>query len=191
MERLRWSPDGRALLVSGSDGKGRGGLFIVDTATAEARPVAWQAGSGGFAGCWSRDGKAVYYIQGAQVRARDLASGKETALYNAAGLRHIATSPDGKWLAVAGRDSIALVPLRDGHTRKLAFEESTELEWGADLMAARGTDLWRIPIDGGSSTKLEMPGNRMPGFSLHPDGLRVALTAGRTQSEVWAMSLGR
>jgi hypothetical protein len=34
-----------------------------------------------------------------------------------------------------------------------------------------------------------MPGNRAAGFSLHPDGKRVALTAGRSQSEIWSLSL--
>ncbi|MCP5109516.1 MAG: hypothetical protein GY953_01635, partial [bacterium] len=31
IDRIRWSRDGKSLLASGSDGKGRGGLFAVDT----------------------------------------------------------------------------------------------------------------------------------------------------------------
>ncbi len=38
-EQVRWSPDGASLLVSGSDGKGRAGLYIVDVKSAAVTPV--------------------------------------------------------------------------------------------------------------------------------------------------------
>jgi hypothetical protein len=44
-------------------------------------------------------------------------------------------------------------------------------------------------VDGSAPRKLASPGNREGGFSLHPDGERIALTAGKTKSEVWVMTV--
>lgn len=65
----------------------------------------------------------------------------------------------------------------------------TELEWSRDLIAAKGVELWRIPLDGAPPVQLDTPGNRKPGFSLHPDGNRIAVTVSNARSEVWALSL--
>jgi Tol biopolymer transport system component len=194
LERAQWSPDERSLLVSGSDGKGRGGLFLVDTANAAVRPVVWEAGQAvrGFPGVWAAGGRSIFYIRNeTDVRSRDLESGRETTVLRGKGLRLLAISPDGRRLAVASDEAIAILPAAGGEQRDLPFSGATELEWGADLLAARGADLWRLSPESGEARRLEMPGNRAPGFSLHPDGKRIALTAGRTQSEVWVMGLGR
>jgi hypothetical protein len=65
----------------------------------------------------------------------------------------------------------------------------TELEWGRDLVAGRSAELWRIPVDGAPPVKIDSPGNRDSGFSLHPDGKRVAMTAGDSKSEIWVLPL--
>src|SRR5262249_55448384 len=40
---IRWSPDGRSILVSGKDSKARHGLYLIDAQTAKATPIEmWQ-----------------------------------------------------------------------------------------------------------------------------------------------------
>jgi Tol biopolymer transport system component len=193
LERLRWSPDGKTLLVSGSDGKGRAGLFLVDAATAAVRPLVAEPGVPfrGFEGVWSRDGRTVFYLHGdRELRAREVESGAERTVYRGAGLRHLAVSPDGKSLAVGvGGRSIARIPAAGGEPVLIPFEGLTELEWGRDLVAGRGPEMWRLPNEGSPPAKLPSPGNRDAGFSLHPDGERLALTAGSVKSEVWVLPL--
>jgi Tol biopolymer transport system component len=193
IERVRWAPDGLSLLVSGSDNKGRAGVYRVDARTAAIEPVVEEAGAGfrGFDGVWAKDGASVFYLhEGTELRRRHVSSGREATLYRAAGLHGIVRSPDGRAVAVRGENVIVLVPTRSGEVRRIPFDGVTEVAWSADLVAARGTDLWRVPLDGSAPEKLNAPGNRAPGFSLHPDGKRIALTAGRTGTEIWTMKLG-
>src|SRR5205807_3392330 len=74
-------------------------------------------------------------------------------------------------------------------SRSTAFEGLAGLEWGRELIAGSAAGLWRIPTDGDAPEKLPSPGNRSGAFSLHPDGVRIALTAGDLKSEVWVMRL--
>ena len=193
LERLRWSPDGRTLLVSGSDNKGRGGLFAVDAKDGTTTPMVLEAGASfrGFEGVWSKDGKSVFYLYAeAELRARVLPTGGETTLYRSNRLRHLTLALDGSRLALAeGEDSIVILPAAGGEKQTIRFEGLSELEWGQDLYAGRGAELWRIPLSAGTPQKLEMPGNRSTGFSLHPDGKGLALTVGKAHSEVWALRL--
>ncbi|MBI1789820.1 MAG: PD40 domain-containing protein [Acidobacteria bacterium] len=193
LERVRWSPGGDALLVSGSDNKSRGGLYLVNPETAAVRPLVNEAAASfrGFEGVWSSDGLHVLYLYHEQeLRSRLVNGGSESALYRGPRLHGLAVSPDGKWLALgAGGKSIALIPAAGGEARFLPFDGLTELEWGRDLIAGRGTELWRIPLDGAVPVKLAAPGNRQAGFSLRPDGDSIILTAGNAKSEVWMVAL--
>ncbi|MBI3472342.1 MAG: PD40 domain-containing protein [Candidatus Solibacter usitatus] len=193
LERVRWSPGGDALLASGSDNKGRGGLYLVNPETAAVRPLVSEAAASfrGFEGAWSSDGQRVLYLYHEQeLRSRLVSGGSEATLYRGPRLHGLAVSPDGRWVAVgAGGKSIALIPAAAGEARLLPFDGLTELEWGRDLMAGRGAELWRIPLDGAAPLKLAGPGNRQAGFSLCPDGESIVLTAGNAKSEVWAVAL--
>ena len=192
MEQLRWSPDGASLLVGGSDGKGRAGLYIVDVKSAAVTPVVRDADAPfqGYEGVWSGDGKSVVYLNGySEVRSRLLASGEESVLYKGAALRHLVASPDGKTFAVAsGGESIIVL---GNEARSISFSGATELDWSCNLIAARGGELWRIPLDGSAAVRLEAPGNRKPGFSVHPDGNRIALTVSNARSEVRSLDLAK
>jgi len=190
MEQIRWSPDGASLLVSGSDGKGRAGLYIVDAKSAAVTPVVRDADAPfqGYEGVWSGDGKSVVYVhRDSDVRSRLLSSGEERVLHKGTGLHHLVASPDGKAFAVAsGNGSILLL---GEEARSIPFSGATELDWSCNLIAARGAELWRIPLDGSAPAPLATPGNRKPGFSMHPDGNRIALTVSNARSEVRALQL--
>jgi Tol biopolymer transport system component len=183
LERISWSPDAKSLLVSGSDNKGRGGLYIVDAKTASVKPVAVQAGASfrGFEGAWA---ESIVYLKDNELRRDD-----GTTIYRGDQLAHVALSPDRRSVAVGSPAGIALVPLAGGPPRILPFEGLTDIAWGVDLIAGRGAELFRVPLDGSQPQKLPSPGNRGPGISLHPDGKRIALTAGQTRSEVRVLQL--
>jgi hypothetical protein len=86
----------------------------------------------------------------------------------------------------SGGESILLL---GDEARSIPFSGATELDWSCNLIAARGAELWRIPLDGSAPAPLETPGNRKPGFSVHPDGNRIALTVSNARSEVRALQL--
>jgi Tol biopolymer transport system component len=183
LERISWSPDGRSLLVSGSDNKGRGGIYVVDAKTASVKPIAVQAGASfrGFDGVWA---DSIVYVKDNEVRRED-----GSVIYRGDQLGPLAVSPDRRSLAVGSRGGIVVVPVSGGEARVLPFERLNDLVWGPVLIAGRGADLWRVPLDGRTPEKLRSPGNRSPGLSLHPDGKRIALTAGETRSEVRMLQL--
>jgi Tol biopolymer transport system component len=192
LERLGWSPDGASLLVSGSDNKGRAGLYLVDVKSAAVTPVVSEPGAAfrGFEGVWPKHAKGLVYIHdngAVRSRARD---GQEAELYRGVHLRHLTASPDGRSIAFSeGDDSIVIVSLTGGDKRTIPLSGVTELHWGAELIAGRGAELWKVPLDGAHPKKLPAPGNREPGFSPHPDGKQIAVTAGRTQSEIRVMRI--
>ncbi len=74
-----------------------------------------------------------------------------------------------------------------------------ELGWtpdGRHILFGTGTTgqeqrfaLWRISTDGGEPQELglSMEGLRLYGLSVHPDGRRIAFTAGRFREEVWVL----
>jgi Tol biopolymer transport system component len=64
LESLRWSPDGRFFLVSGSDRRSRGGVYRIDGQTGEATPIVQDddATFRGLEGEWRGDGKAIFYV---------------------------------------------------------------------------------------------------------------------------------
>jgi hypothetical protein len=178
--------------VSGSDNKGRAGLYIVNAKSAAVSPVVAEPGAAfrGFEGIWPKGRKSIVYLHGdTTVRSKTM-TGEEAELYRGVHIRQITASPDGGSIAfLEGDDSIVIVPIAGGGKRVIPFAGATELEWGAYLVAARGGELWRVVLDGASPQKLPAPGNREPGFSLHPDGRQIAVTAGKAQSEIRVMRI--
>lgn len=212
LERLRWSPDGSALLVSGSDGRGRGGLFRVDVQSGEVNPILHDRSVSfrGLEGVWSADGKAIFYVhqdagEGSEIRRRDLESGEEQSLYRPeppAPLYQLALSPDGTQLAFAsnetsGASTLLTLSTSGGEPRQLLRARNGELsgvEWARDgkhlLVSTPDTpipSLWQVSLNGGQPKKLSLSLDREGGVRLHPRGRHIAFTAGKTTFEVWAL----
>ena len=48
-------------------------------------------------------------------------------------------------------------------------------------------ELWRIPADGGQPQEVGLAMDRLRHLRVHPDGRRIAFTAGRQTGEMWVM----
>jgi Tol biopolymer transport system component len=204
----QWSPDGRTILATGADRKGRNGLFGIDAQTGEAAeillsgPVSWNSQV-----LWSRDGQSVIYrgFDGKTPRfmLRNLQSGQETELRRGE-VNCPALSPDGRQLAFAESGKVMLMPAEGGSARELlavkpprGLRPFVALLWTADgrhlllgyadNMSSDTYEIWRMPVTGGELQKTGLAAPLMLGARLHPDGRRIAFVAGEKQSEVWAM----
>lgn len=152
---IRWSPDGRSILVPGKDNKIQHGLFLVDAQTGEVTPtVMWEDRGISFP-AWFPDGKRLLY--GVQRREagttsgtiviRDLATGQENVLFQRAANENIADlalSPDGRQVAVTLFEQqtrsfvLKVLPVAGGDARELVRAKEPEemvgdsLSWSPD-----------------------------------------------------------
>lgn len=133
--RLRWSPDGRFLLVSGRDGKGRQGLFLIEVSSGEVKPaVQSQPGTYIYYAVWSSAGKSVFYwlidstTKAERLIRHELETHREKELFRrvlGSSSRNLALSPDGQQLAffdddrVTGTNSLKVVSTSGGQPREV------------------------------------------------------------------------
>jgi Tol biopolymer transport system component len=152
---IRWSPDGRSILVSGKDNKIQHGLFLVDAQTGEVTPTVMWGDREIDVPAWFPDGKRLLYLSQhsetgttiATVVIRDLATGQEKALFQpAAGLTidDIALSPNGQQVALtlvekqARSSALKLLPVAGGEASELVRAKEPEqivgdsLSWSPD-----------------------------------------------------------
>jgi len=199
ISRLRWSPDGRSILVSGRDERGRGGLYRIDARTGDVSPVVQSGGTRfPWESAWSPDGRTIYYEMGAGIVARDLATGQERGIRSDA--RHFAPSPDGRFLAIGREDPstksgvLEIVPLDTGQSRELLRVPDPSvfykvLSWSANgrfLFFGNG-ELWRVAVENGVSEKLGIAMKGLLEVRVHPDGRRIAFSGAEFGGELWAM----
>jgi len=152
-----------------------------------------------------------------RIVTRDLETGEEKELYRAvppAKVHHwptsnLAVSPNGQRLAFvwtdgkAGITALMVLPTAGGEPRELLRAQEPEMisvpAWMPDsrhIIYARSVagekrkfELWRISAEGGEPQKLGlvMEGLEPYGLSVHPDGERIAFTAGTEREEVWVL----
>jgi Tol biopolymer transport system component len=212
LESLRWSPDSRFFLVSGSDRRSRAGVYRIDGQTGEVASIVQDddATFRGLEGVWRGDGKGVFYVHesgGTEIRLRDVEGIAEKSLYrpdSASRVHHLALSPDGRWLAFvltplerAQTEALLVVPSAGGSPRELFRIDgggATGVGWtpdGLHLLVSWGeqgtAEVWRVPFERGQTQKLDLPANWHGSARLHPDGRRIAFAAGNTRAEVWVI----
>lgn len=209
----RMHPNGQSLLVQGQSLKYRQGIHRVDVETGEAVPVALsEAGTARLqTPLWSPDGKAVYYAAGGSIWMRNLETKEVKEIYRPTqpGIneRSLTLSPDGKQIAFTALSPVALmvIPTSGGTPRELlrlkGHDHDWFVYWGGIAWTSDGrhilffkytsetqTELWRISAAGGEPEKLGLSMEEMHYLSAHPDGRRIAFSAGSpSKDEVWVM----
>jgi len=204
---IRWSPDGRSILVVGDDEKGNyGALKDIDAQTGESEIIARSGKEKGYIFWpeWAPDGKSLYFLRrngGRRIIHHDLGTGEEKVLFDSpAHTIHLTLSPDGQQLAFYAGDTLMLLPASGGEPRKLIQEKDIRtVAWSRDgrylLYGKRQdpkseiVDVWRIPVGGGDSQKLELSMSHLMHMRFHPDGRRIAFTASvqPEKRELWVM----
>jgi Tol biopolymer transport system component len=149
------------------------------------------------------------------LAVRDFESGRETELVRAQNpsfIRHFALSPDGHQLAFTWeadgqkKGCLKVIPSTGGEARELFCPDEAMIfyrtvrwtpdgryilfgqkEHSDDIAHHQAVELWRIPADGGQPQKLGLAADLMRFLVIHPDGRRVAFTAGQYAAEVWVM----
>jgi Tol biopolymer transport system component len=130
--RLRWTPDGSAILIFGQDGRGRQGIYRVQLATG-AHEIRMQVTDDGWSPVnfdVSSDGATLYYTRaerGGQLAliARPLAGGAERPLAVVSVPGHVAVSPDDSEIAATigpfdpDLSIVGVVPADGGAPREL------------------------------------------------------------------------
>lgn len=209
--RPRWHPDGQSLVVTGYSKDNRPGIYRVDLTTGAAGLLApLETPQPGWI---SPDGSTLYYLVPSprQVVARNLATTEERVIYRSDSklVQNGALSRDGKYLALAIGGSagrVIVVPTAGGEAKELmktglVKQRLFGIDWTPDGkyilatfredMATKTIDLWRLPVEGGEPQKIASlpPTNyaNQASIHMHPDGSRLAITAGHQKFELWAM----
>ena len=170
--RVQWYPDGRSLLAVAQHPVGEFGRFRIDVQTGDFSPVRLSSGAIGWPPAWSRDGKAMFYLQSVNtpkrmlIVVRDTETGQEKELHSVADPAHYAggatVSPDGQQLAfvvVAGTEDRAkilkVMPAAGGEARDLLrgvlLPFPTPIVWAPDSLS-----VLFVPQPGAGSSKTEL-----------------------------------
>jgi len=220
----RWSPDGRSILVTGYDTNRQnekeynGGLYQIDVQDSHVtellqfppvqnwmQDVWWNMSLAE----WSRDGKAVFYINGGKLVMLELESGREKQLYQDPNLAKILdVSPDDKRLVFGLSDfggveekrtwRILMMPAPGGEVQELCKFQGGErirgLSWAPNGKYVlftkndeKGSNLWRITPEGRKPQKLWHSKNRNAGLSIHPNGQQIAFASSFIEVEIRVM----
>ena len=203
LQTLRWAPDGRSLVVSGRDIKGRDGVFAIDVLTGQSTLIVpREGGDGPRFPTWAPDGKKLYFRGRVADRQEyaffewDAVSGMQRELIRRPNLGTMLLSPDGRYIATAPMafdpsiktTSVLLVPVAGGEIKELTRVDQPQTVavggWAPDsrsLVFAKGpggsftskSEFWMASFDG-QSRKLDVGFDGNFGpFRVHPDGRQI------------------
>jgi len=208
---IRWTPDGKAVVVPASEaGTGRS-LIRIDVETGQVTSLMPLPGVGGVPRFeLSPDGNTIFYVKRPGLVAHDLRSGQEKVVIEKQGLYMGLVSPDGRRLVIGvnekGTQILSVMPAAGGEARELVRidgEKETPF-WGSASWTpdgryiaflkgvkgrARQWQLYRVAAEGGEPQwlGLNIAGQLTGQLRLHPDGRRVAIDDIKVNMEVWVM----
>ncbi len=204
---IKWSPEGRSLLLVGANDKNQFGLHIADVQTGQITATV----PDGYWGSWSPNGKEIFYAKNdASTKSRPLVvrnieSGEDKVLIQGFVGLCVAVSPEGGQLAfstLSGENSelttLNILSLKEGKTREIFKLKNPEdfgaIAWSRDgkrLIFVRRNfkknkhEVWQIPLDGGEPRALGLFTTATSTISVHPDGKRIAFGVGQPRAEIW------
>ena len=182
---MRWSPDGRSILVPGKDRHLQHALFLVDAQTGDVTPAVWWGDSAISNPAWFPDGKRLLYNESHResgtiretILVHDLQTGRNTELFRAtpgSTIDDIALSPDGQQVALTllekqNKSSVLkLLPVAGGEASELVRAKEPEAIVGDSL--SWSSDSRYIVFGRAKTTSQEMQGD-------FPSGPRTQLLA--------------
>ena len=175
MERVGWTRDGKALLVSGSDGKGRGGVFRVDAMAGIVRALVAETDAP-FRGYEAVDTGVGVVL----ARGRDLLLAPDKVLHTGSSpLEALAT--DGRKVAFV--DGGKVFVWNAGKVAEIGSgKEWRALAWaGGEWLAAGAGGFVLLP----SGTSVG--GTKATVTAVSVAGGNIALSARKPRSEIWAI----
>ena len=210
---LRWTSDGKAVVVPALElGKGWS-MMRVDAQTGQATSVMPRS-LGPFPRFdLSPDGKTIFYkhtpdAQQAQLLARDLQSGREIEIIRKPGLMYVSVSPDGQRVVIGAEENgvtvLSVMPAAGGEARELVKTRTDGTNyrgcsWTPDgryvifATTSKGStpienvQLWRVAAEGGEPQRLDVGVDSPYYLRVHPDGRRVAIGTWTVTTEIWVM----
>jgi Tol biopolymer transport system component len=209
---LKWSPDGKTLLVSGYDEKRElekdynGGIYTIDVKSGEiSEVIAFSKKEKGAGLEWSDDQKSIYYIKNNQLINRKLASGQEKILLQDQKFnRALDLSPDGKNLLFSAEGQIYIIPISGGDPISVVKVNTTagggsilynNAVWSpnkdyvffTENMGTDGSVLWRISAKGKNPKEIWRSKEPISSISIHPDGQKMVLSTFDQEIEIWRL----
>jgi Tol biopolymer transport system component len=198
-EFTRWSSDGKSLIASASDLKGRTGLYRIDAQSGDAELVLLSPpGQLIISPLSSPDGKKIYYVRGNDGRLApkalfeyDIASSTERQLLTARCAGNLSMASDGASIACSTFDpatkepAIWIVPVDGRSPRELLRlkpEDALSLrftQWtpdGRSIVFGKSGEVWIVQAAGGSPRKIELGMGPVLDLRIHPDGRQIAFT---------------
>jgi len=187
---ISWAPDGRSVIALGPDG-----IFRID---AETSAITKLAGGGRWSPLLCPDGKTLVFVvaEGTTgsgiIKKRNLDTGEESEVVKTSGF-YEDLSPDGREVVFQLDGAVKIVSLNGGEPRELfrGLAQYYRLKWTRDgryIIAQAGTEIWRVPAQGGTPLKLDLSVPRLLYFVLNPDNRRFAFSVREeSKSELWVL----
>ena len=199
MRDLRWSPDGRTLLVCGTPENQGVGLYTVDTTTGAATRIPCSDTESMGSAVFSPDGNVIYIRRSHGISRLDLTNDQETQLF--AGPWTVSSfdiSPDGLWLAFYQEpNSLAVMPSTGGEPREIVhgtreeFYSSIFVRWTPEgehlIFGKHASELWRVNVQSGQQKQIAVTGETLNDAAMHAHGQLIALTLRQSGKELWAL----
>jgi Tol biopolymer transport system component len=194
---ISWAPDGRSVIASGVMGT-EFGIFGID---AETSVITRLTGEEGWAPHLCQSGNTLVYMTDWGIKKRNLHTGEESEVVKIAEPGNIFDlSPDGREVVFQEADhTVKIVSLNGGEQRKLFINLVAgknnwweyDLRWTKDghyIIARAGSEIWRIPAQGGTPLKLDLSVPKMLSFSLHPDNRHFVFSVSEGfRDELWVI----
>ncbi|MCK4838856.1 MAG: PD40 domain-containing protein [Desulfobulbaceae bacterium] len=208
---IRWTPEGKYVVVPASEAVKGENLIRIDVQTGQVTslmPLPAIIGVPRFE--FSQDGDIIFIPGKGGLVAYDLRTGQDRVVIEKPGLCAGLVSPDGQRILITVKDGesqvLLIMPVDGGEARELVRvdgEKETPF-WGSSawtpdgryvafLKGEKGKDrqwqLWRVAAEGGEPQwlGLNFDGQLTGSLRMHPDGRRVAIDEIKWNQEMWVM----